>query len=472
MTDKPDVFTAEEKAGFRADINAMRRPGAYEPGRWSVSPLNREPDVVGSLPAAIALRDVTMRSLESLPGVVTTAEIKRSFLRALVASGVPEIVVANVRNRPLEEGRRDIEDIRGLNPSCRITCPMVFRAPDLEAAAAAGFDAVQVWLPPWGSASTMYEPHLFAATWNGQNWRALGQPADRAGYLKRALDLIKAAKDLGLAVTAPLLMVSYLDDERHTESVEALVKAGVDEIALFDGPGAMTPEAMSELVRRTRVLAPAARIGLHPHNTFGLAVAVAVAGARAGADVVEVSVNGYCGGPGNADMATTVAAFEAAYGVSTGIDPGTLTHLSRTAEEMTGYRRAYNQPVTGDKVYNWGGMDFMTQEFDVDSLLHNCISPEWVGADLRIPLTEASGPFTSWDKLVELGFTPTHDGVEAFLGKARESMTRLGRLLDDEELSAVAREVGLQAVFQVAGESWADSSSASSIQRGRAGEKS
>ncbi|WP_432825914.1 hypothetical protein [Dactylosporangium sp. CA-092794] len=440
---KPEVFTDDERAGFRADIAAMRRPGAYEPGRWSVSPLNRDRDVVGAVPATIALRDVTMRSLESLPGVVTTAEAKRSFLRALVASGIPEIVVANVRNRPVEEARRDVAEIRGLNPNCRITCPMVFRTPDLEAAAAAGFDAVQIWLPPWGPASTMYEPHLFAATWNGQDWRTLGQPTDRAGYLRRALDLITTAKDLGLAVTVPMLMVSYLDDARHIESVEALAKAGADEIALFDGPGAMTPEAMAELVRRTRALAPDARIGLHPHNTFGLAVAVAVAAARAGADVVEVSVNGYCGGPGNADLATTVAAFEAAYGVSTGIDPGTLTHLSRAAEEMTGYRRAYNQPVTGEKVYNWGGMDFMTQEFDVDTLLHNCISPEWVGAALRIPLTEMSGPFTSWDKLMELGFTPTHDGVDAFRARAQESMARRGRLLTDDELAAVARECGL-----------------------------
>ncbi|SFP36976.1 HMGL-like [Actinomadura madurae] len=440
---KPTVFTDEEKRAFRADIDAMRRPGAYEPGRWSVSPLNRDPAIVGAMPAKVALRDVTMRSLEALPGVVTTPEAKRSFLRALVASGVPEIVAAGVRGRPVEDVRRDVQEIRALNPKCRVTCPMLFTSADLEAAAEAGFDAVQVWVPPWGSASTMYEPHLFARTWAGEDWRGRGQPADRDGYLERAVSLVARARDLGLAVTAPMLMVSFLDEERHSGTVKALAEAGAAEIALFDGPGAMAPEAMAELVRRTRALAPGVRIGLHPHNTFGLAVAVAVAAARAGADAVEVSVNGYCGGPGNADLAATVAAFEALYGVSTGIDPGTLTHLARTAEAMTSYRRAYNHPVTGDQVYSWGGMDFMTQELGVDSLLHNCISPEWVGSEQRAPLTEMSGPFTAWDKLVELGFAPDHQGVDAFLARVRDTMAERGRLLDDAELADVARECGL-----------------------------
>lgn len=110
---------------------------------------------------------------------------------------------------------------------------------------------------------------------------------------------------------------------------------------------------------------------------------------------------------------------------------------------MTSYRRAYNHPVTGDQVYSWGGMDFMTQELSVDSLLHNCISPGWVGSEQRAPLTEMSGPFTAWDKLAELGFAPDHQGVDAFLARVRDTMAERGRLLDDAELADVARECGL-----------------------------
>jgi isopropylmalate/homocitrate/citramalate synthase len=98
-------------------------------------------------------------------------------------------------------------------------------------------------------------------------------------------------------VTAPLLMVSFLTAERLEETAAELDAAGVTEIALFDGPGAMSPAAYAEMVTILRHQLPTVDIGLHPHNTFGLAVACAVSAVRAGANMGEVSINGYCGGP-------------------------------------------------------------------------------------------------------------------------------------------------------------------------------
>ncbi|WP_369251561.1 hypothetical protein [Streptomyces sp. R41] len=53
--------------------------------------------------------------------------------------------------------------------------------------------------------------------------------------------------------------------------------------------------------------------------------------------MAELSVNGYCGGPGNADPAPTALAFEALYGVRTGIRTGRLTELAWAGESLTGY---------------------------------------------------------------------------------------------------------------------------------------
>ena len=154
----------------------MRSPGAYEARRWSVSPLNRSADVVGSMPERIRLRDVTLRSLETLPGVVLTEERKRAFLTRLVRAGLGEVVIAPARKRPVEAVRADIESIRETNSECRVTCPMVFTPADLASAAAAGFDAVQVWVPPWGEASLMYEPVAIQSAWEGKDWRELQLP--------------------------------------------------------------------------------------------------------------------------------------------------------------------------------------------------------------------------------------------------------------------------------------------------------
>jgi len=435
---KPQIFTTREQQSFRDEINAARVDGAHRPGERSVSPLNRDPAVVGAMPARVRLRDITLRAIEALPGVVLSGDAKSAYLRLLVEAHVPEIVTAGARGRTVPELAADLELIKSADPATRVTCPLVFTAADLPGPAEAGYDAVQIWVPPWGRASCLYEGGVHATAWRGGDWRTLGLPEDRAGFVARAADLTKRARDLGLQVTAPLLMVSFLSLDGLLETCAELVAAGVNEIALFDGPGAMSPEALGHLVGVTKQHFPDVGVGVHPHNTFGLSVAAAVAAARAGADCIEVSVNGYCGGPGNADLAAATATFEAVYGVRTGIRHELLKPLSRAGEELTGYRIAYNHPITGDRVYNWGGMDFMTQEVAVDRLPHNAIAPAWSGSVVGTPITEVSGPFTMWDMLTELGFEPDRAGVERTLEAVMAEFRRRGQLLTDTEIRDIA----------------------------------
>ncbi|MEV7891452.1 hypothetical protein ACWD3I_44100 [Streptomyces sp. NPDC002817] len=159
-----------------------------------------------------------------------------------------------------------------------------------------------------------------------------------------------------------------------------------------------------------------------------------------GATAVELSVNGYCGGPGNADLAATALAFEALYGVRTGIRTDRLTELARTAEALTGYQPAWNHPVTGTHAFCWGGMDLITQETEVDPLLHNCLEPTLVGNARTVPFTADSGPYTLIDKLTQAGVELTSAQVDDVLTRAREFMATHERLLTDEELVAPAEE--------------------------------
>ncbi|WP_405726028.1 hypothetical protein OG885_03955 [Streptomyces sp. NBC_00028] len=438
--DKPLVFTPDEIARFRAELAARRAPGAYQPGRWSVSPLNRRTDVVGSLPTSVRLRDATLRSVETLPGVVASTAAKEQFLRRLVGAGVPEVVTAGLDGRDVTTLKSEVELVKGENPDCRIVCPLMRSPDDIDRAAAAGYDAVQVWVQGFGETSVIYQAPVYAQAWRGEEWRTEATPRERTAVLSRAARLVSYARERGLDVVVPLLMVSYATEESHEETVTALAAAGATEHTLFDGPGAMSPEAYGHLVRRTRALAPEVEVGLHPHNTFGLAVGCAVAAVRAGATAVELSVNGYCGGPGNADLAATALAFEALYGVRTGIKTERLTELARTAEALTGYHPAWNHPVTGTHAFCWGGMDLITQETEVDPLLHNCLEPTLVGNERTVPFTPDSGPYTLADKLAEAGARVTRAQVDEVLARAQELMATEGRLLTDEELVALARE--------------------------------
>ena len=65
------------------------------------------------------------------------------------------------------------------------------------------------------------------------------------------------------------------------------------------------------MVGLVRKHAPNTIIGVHTHNMFDLAVATAMASAKAGASVLEVSVNGYCSASGQADLAATALTLDA-----------------------------------------------------------------------------------------------------------------------------------------------------------------
>ncbi|MEV6344235.1 hypothetical protein [Actinoplanes sp. NPDC051851] len=404
--EKPPLFTDEEIASFRADIASRRVPGAYEPGRWSISPLNR----TGTMPASVRLRDSTLRSLETVPGSIPD-EAKLHYLRRLVRAGVPEVVGAGAAKRTTAQLRSEVEAVKQENPDCRVICPLVLSPDDIDRAAEAGFDGVQVWVQGFGEAAQIYR-RVHDLAWSGEDWRRTMPVQSRAELLGTATRLVGHARDRGLRVATPMLMVGYLTGEHLEETVEALRDA--TELTLFDGPGALGPEAFALLIEEVR-RRTTAEIGLHPHNTFGMAVACAVAAVRAGATVVEVSANGYCGGPGNADLAVTATAFESLYGVSTGIHLGELTGLARAGEELTGLRLARNHPITGEHAFDWGGMDLITQETAVDPLLHNCLAPELVGNRRHRPVTGSSGPYTLTDRLTDLGLDVPHDRVVPLL---------------------------------------------------------
>lgn len=436
--DKPQVFTDDEVQVFRHEIASRRIPGAYEPGRWSVSPLNRDVAVTGQMPTSVRLRDATLRSIETMPGVVATEEAKATYLRSLVRAGIGEVVGAGAANRTLEALRAEVETVKNENADCLTVCPLVFSEADIDKAAEAGFDGVQVWVQGFGETAQIYK-RIYDTAWAGEDWRETFPIQARSAVLATARRLVSYAREKGLRAATPMLMVSYLDDELHSETVTALAGAGATELTLFDGPGAVGPEAFAALVSRTRELAPGVEVGLHPHNTFGLAVACAVSAAKAGAGVIELSVNGYCGGPGNADLSATAAAFEVLYGVNTGIKTEQLTGLARAGETLTGYHVAWNHPITGRTAFNWGGMDIITQEVGIDPLLHNCVEPSLVGNERAVPFTPFSGPYTLADKLIALGIDATHDEVDAILAAARSEMRRSGALLSDDEIADIAK---------------------------------
>ena len=84
----------------------------------------------------------------------------------------------------------------------------------------------------------------------------------------------------------------------------AAVEAGAREVVAVDTIGVASPEAVGELVGRTREWVGAdVPVHFHGHNDFGLATASAVAAARAGARWIHGTINGMGERAGNANLA-------------------------------------------------------------------------------------------------------------------------------------------------------------------------
>jgi len=100
---------------------------------------------------------------------------------------------------------------------------------------------------------------------------------------------------------ARVINISLLDATRAKEEIvvqmaETAAKMGARRIRLADTVGTAGPEGIYFLIRKVRehlgALGDPPVIGLHCHNDFGLAAANVFAAVKAGATLIDVSVNG------------------------------------------------------------------------------------------------------------------------------------------------------------------------------------
>lgn len=434
------VFTDEEVERMRAAIDALRKPGAYEPGKWMVSPLNRRADVLGGeFPRDVVLRDIALRTLEQMPGVNLAPADRLRLLRAVVETGVPSVQLSAFgRGWSLEQMREEVNVVKTINPRCEVVYGHALTRDDLVLAAEAGVNLVQFWAAPFVEAELIYAGNVFRAAWKGEDWRKSVTPRTVEDQIERARRLVAAGKELGVGVSAGLNMLPFAPDEYIVRYSQAMNDAEADEIVLYDGPSGVGPEAYEYLVRLVRQHAPRCTIGVHTHNMFDLAVGNALRANHAGARVLEVSVNGYCAASGQADLAATAVALTALYGIDTGVALEKLTPLSRLAEEISGYRVAWNHPVTGRETFNWGGMENIVQEMKVDKLLHWCLEPTLVGNERRWDITFDSGPYTMLDKLKALGIEVDLSLVEPILARVKAEIRVRRRVLTNDEIREIA----------------------------------
>lgn len=438
------VFTDAEVAEMRAALGEFRSAGAYEPGRWMVSEFNRDPAIVGTdFPESVRLRDITLRTVEQL-GITLDLDQRLEVIGALAGAGVREIVVSAFRRgHTVAEMQRESEFAHSVNSDCTLCYGGANTADDLRMAADAGYDSVQVWIGPFlGKAVPAIAGAVYHRAWTGRDWHDLNFPERSEDQFAKLERLGTVANQLGIKISIILALLTYARQPYIEKFAKAAYEIGATDVTFGDHASALSPEGWTHISRVTRAAAPGLRVGVHSHDMFGLATACALAGARGGSGVLEVSVNGLTEGPAQADLAETSCALEALYGVPTGVELSRLTGISQLVAGITGEPVHPLQPLVGPEVFDVGATgDEYAQEFKVDDLLHFAITPQAVGNARHLGVSATTGPWTVWDKLDELGIEATHDQVDQIRVRCRAEATARRSMLPDEVVADIAQEI-------------------------------
>ncbi|HOX05833.1 MAG TPA: citramalate synthase [Planctomycetota bacterium] len=175
------------------------------------------------------------------------------------------------------------------------------------------------------------------------------------------------------------------------QTLEAAAGAGADWLVLCDTNGGSLPDfvhAAAALVAG-RFNLP---VGIHTHNDAGMAAANSIEAVRAGATMVQGTMNGLGERCGNADLTAVIPVVELKLGrrcLPAGNLPK-ITAVSRYVCEITNQNLRDNQPFVGRSAFaHKGGVHVSAVQRN--ALTYEHVRPEAVGNARRVLVSELSG---------------------------------------------------------------------------------
>lgn len=361
-------------------LDRCRTPETLVRDKWSVSPVNRDPAAVGTLPTQVTLRDISLRTIEQVPGAWLSDKQRRSLAETLVDAGVRSFQVGWMVFKEPKALAEEVRFLKSLRPDVETTVTAATHA-QADLAAEAGVDVFSSYVPSVWEFNMIYGTYgrlIIRAHTRGDDWRkTVRYPRSEAEQLEFVADDVRYAQSLGMRGCMASSMLHYATVPYLRSFAQTAIDCAADEIRMNDGASGLAPDAWRYLVGQVRAIAPETPIAVHTHNAFGLAGANALAAVSGGANVIEVAANHVCGATGQADLAEVAAALEVLYGIDTGIDLSQLTRVSRFVEDLTGIPLGAIHPITGVRAFEYA--EEAIAEEELYAPVHKSVNPELFG---------------------------------------------------------------------------------------------
>ncbi|MFB6069300.1 MAG: LeuA family protein [Halobacterium sp.] len=370
---------------------------------------------------SVRIFDTTLRDGEQTPRTSFDDDDKRAIAAALDDADVDVIEAGFPANGPDEADA--VADIAASTDATTCGLARVVES-DVDAAIDTGADMI----------------HVFASTSDVQIEDSMH--STREQVVERSVAAVEQARDADAEVMFSPMDATRTDPEFLATVVEAVDEVGVDWVNIPDTCGVATPRRFGEVVEFVAEHTDA-RIDVHTHDDFGLATANALAGVEAGADQVQVSVNGIGERAGNAAFEEVVMSAESVYGADTGVDTTAIADVSQIVSERSSVPVPVNKPVVGANAFaHESGIHAAGVIENSATFEPGVMTPEMVGAEREVVLGKHSGTNAVRKHLREAGFEPTETEVRAVTRKVKAHASDEGAVTA-ADLRAFAGEVGV-----------------------------
>ena len=383
----------------------------------------------------IRVFDTTLRDGEQTPGISLSPDQKLSIAKKLDELGVDAIEAGFP---VISDGElKSVKMITEAGLSCDVCGLARTNKKDIDAAVNAGLKYI----------------HTFIATSDIHLEYKLKMTRDQA--LEKAIDAVEYGKSRGLQVEFSAEDATRTDREFLKKVFGEVAKAGADRIDIPDTVGYSTPEYIAEITRDA-IATTKLPVSVHCHNDFGLAVANALSGIRAGAQCAHVTINGIGERAGNASLEEFVMAlkclpYDQKY--ETGIKSELIYDISRFVSKIVGIQVQPNKAIVGDNAFGHES-GIHTHGVLNNPLTYEPISPELVGRKRWLQVGKHAGIHGMNAMLDEYGIKPTSEQATQILDKVK-ILGDQGKQVTDVELLSIASDIlgekGIKRIVQLTG---------------------
>jgi 2-isopropylmalate synthase len=259
----------------------------------------------------------------------------------------------------------------------------------------------------------------------------------RDEILVRAVDAVKTARNLVEDVEFYAEDAGRSDIEFLARLTEAVIKAGARTVNLPDTTGYLMPHQMFDRVTYLMNNVPnvdLAILSMHNHNDLGMATANTIAGVRAGARQVEVTMNGIGERAGNTSLEEVVMTLKVHkdLGFYTDIKTEMLAPLSHLVSKTMRMPVQANKAIVGRNAFAHSSgihQDGFLKHMET----YEIMTPQEVGIDKSdIVLTARSGRHALKHRLGLLGYAVKKDVLDITYHSFLELADRIKEVNDGD----------------------------------------